>query len=102
MLNPIKYVNLFLGLKRYEKAAIKVTIIVSAKIALNDRVFSIRERLNSNKQNQFQIFCCTNKELNLITIDRETFNNNIQPYELPKKTFTNCNFTFCFTICIIQ
>ena len=59
------------------------------KIILNDWVFSIREIISEKYKEKIQILCCTNKELDLITIDKETLIYKIQPYELPKKTFSN-------------
>ena len=59
------------------------------KIKELENCYKITEKI-SNNENNIQLLCCRNKELNRVNLDKEKYRINIKKYKIPNKTILNC------------
>ncbi len=58
---------------------------------INEWAFNVIEKGRYNKKTKkITLLCCTNEDIRLINLETELFRTEIQQYELPEKTITNC------------
>ena len=61
------------------------------KIYLNDWPYNVIEKSRyCEKTKKISLLCCSNELFQIISLDTQTFKTEMQEYQIPKRTITNC------------